>query len=122
MQLEIFVLTHFHDANRYPLRSKMTLAVYGKTRRFGFFCCSWDRYRADLYFHLALRIFRAVFAESGLCRNEPRNADQVIGDEIEDEIGADPKNAAMLGLAHCAIFLPQPKMHPIILRRVCDMP
>ena len=51
-----------------------------------------------------MRIFRAVFAESGLCRNEPRNADQVIGDEIEDEIGADPKNAAMLGLAHCAIF------------------
>jgi hypothetical protein len=75
-----------------------------------------------LVFSSRIEDFRAVFAESGLCRNEPRNADQVIGDEIEYEIGANPKNAAMLGLAHCAICLPQPKMHQIILRRVCDMP
>jgi hypothetical protein len=35
------------------------------------------------------------------------NADQVRGDEIKDEVGADPKNAAMLGLAHGAMLFAQ---------------
>lgn len=33
------------------------------------------------------------------------NADQVVGDQIEQEVGGDPSNATMFGLAHGAMLL-----------------
>src|SRR6266436_1113348 len=32
------------------------------------------------------------------------NADQVVGDQVEQEIGSDASDAAMLGLAHCTVL------------------
>src|SRR6266478_6391468 len=32
------------------------------------------------------------------------NADQVIGDQVEQEIGSDASDAAVLGLAHCTVL------------------
>jgi hypothetical protein len=49
------------------------------------------------------------------------NADQIIADQIEQEVSADPSNPAMLGFAIVPCCLPQPKMHSILARRVCDM-
>ena len=52
--------------------------------------------------------------EAGVGRILPRwwlsgkqfgNADQVIGDQIEQEVGGDASDAAMLGLAHGAMLL-----------------
>src|ERR1700736_5699583 len=40
-----------------------------------------------------------------LRRNQLWNADQVVGDQIEHEVGSDAKDAAMLGLAHGAMLL-----------------
>jgi hypothetical protein len=56
-----------------------------------------------------------------LCRNKFGNADQVIGDQIEDEVGGDATYAAMFGLARRIVpcCLPQPKMHSITARRDC---
>src|SRR3989304_3448333 len=40
-----------------------------------------------------------------LRRNEFWNADQIVGDQIEHEVGGDAADAAMFGLAHCAVLL-----------------
>ena len=48
------------------------------------------------------------------------NTDQVIGDEVEQEVGGYTSDAAVLGLAHGAVELAPPKMHSIIARRDCD--
>ena len=37
--------------------------------------------------------------------DELRNADEIVGDEVEHEVGADGGDAAMLGLAHGAVLL-----------------
>jgi hypothetical protein len=38
-----------------------------------------------------------------------RNADQIVGDQVEQEVGSDSGNAAVLGLAHCAVPLAPPE-------------
>ena len=40
-----------------------------------------------------------------LRRNQFGNADEVVSDQIEHEVGGDAKDAAMLGLAHRAVLL-----------------
>ena len=57
-----------------------------------------------------------------LSRDQFGNADQVVGDQIEQEVGGDAADAAMLVLRIVPCCLPQPKMHSIIARRDCDMP
>src|SRR3982751_6326629 len=37
------------------------------------------------------------------------NADQVVGDQIEQEVGGDPSDATMFGLAHGAMLLAPPE-------------
>jgi hypothetical protein len=39
--------------------------------------------------------------------NQFGNADQVIGDQIEQEVGGDATDAAMFGLAHGPVLLSQ---------------
>ncbi len=43
--------------------------------------------------------------DSTLSRNQFWDADQIIGEEIKEEVSGDPMDAAMLGLAHCAVLL-----------------
>ena len=38
-------------------------------------------------------------------RNQFRNADQIVGDQIEHEVGGDAADAAMFGLAHRTVLL-----------------
>src|SRR5215203_5776128 len=40
-----------------------------------------------------------------LCRDQFWNADQVVSDQIEQEIGSDAADAAVFGLAHRAVLL-----------------
>jgi hypothetical protein len=68
-------------------------------------------------------IFSAGVGDAGwLSGKQFGNADQVIGDQIEQEVGGDASDATMFGLAHGAMLLPHPKMHSTIARRDCDMP
>jgi hypothetical protein len=46
-----------------------------------------------------------VVSSCRLGRQQFRNADQVVGDQIEHEIGSDLGYAAMFGLAHRAVLL-----------------
>ena len=64
---------------------------------------------------------RLVVSRCRLGRQQFRNADQVVGDQIEHEIGSDLGYAAMFGLAHRAVLFAQPKMHSIIARHDCDI-
>ena len=50
------------------------------------------------------------------------NADQVIGDQIEQEVGGDASDATMFGLAHGAMLLAPSEDALDIARRDCDMP
>ena len=50
------------------------------------------------------------------------DADQVIGDQIEQEVGGDAAMPRCLVLRMVPCCLPQPKMHSVIARRDCDMP
>jgi hypothetical protein len=50
--------------------------------------------------------------------DELRDADQIIGDDVDEEIASHAMNAAMFGPAHGSCCLPQPKMHSIILRPI----
>lgn len=50
------------------------------------------------------------------------NADQVIGDQIELEVGGDASEAPVLVLRMVPCCLPHPKMHSTIARRDCNMP
>ena len=54
-------------------------------------------------------------------RHQFRNADQIVADQIEQQVSADPSKSATLGLRIVPCRLPQPKMHSIMARRVCDM-
>jgi hypothetical protein len=45
---------------------------------------------------------------AGLRRQQFGNADQVVGDQIEREVGSDPGSATMFGPAHRAVLLAQP--------------
>src|SRR6516225_1374649 len=47
----------------------------------------------------------AVGETSSLCGDQLRNADQVVGDQIEHEVSSDACDAAMFGLAHGAMLL-----------------
>ena len=38
-------------------------------------------------------------------RQELRDADEIVGDKVEQEVAANAANAAMLGLAHRAVLL-----------------
>src|SRR6266536_2395240 len=46
-----------------------------------------------------------VVSGCGLRRQQFGNADQIVGDQIEHEIGSDTGSAAMFGLAHRAVLL-----------------
>lgn len=46
--------------------------------------------------------------ESGL-RRELGNADEVVSDQVEHEVGAHGSDATMLGLAHGAVLLAPPE-------------
>jgi hypothetical protein len=50
------------------------------------------------------------------------NADQVIGNQIEQEVGGDASDATMFGLAHGAMLLAPSKNALDLARRDCDMP
>ena len=50
------------------------------------------------------------------------NADQVIGNQIEQEVGGDASMPRRLVLRMVPCCLPHPKMHSTIARRDCDMP
>jgi len=45
-----------------------------------------------------------LWTESVLCRDQFWNADQVVGDEVDQEAAGYTGNAAMLGFAHCAML------------------
>ena len=47
--------------------------------------------------------------DSALHGNQFWNADEIVGDEVEEEIGGDAGEAAMLGLAHGAVLLAPPE-------------
>ena len=55
--------------------------------------------------------------ESGSWRDQFGDADQIVSDEVEQEVGTDAMDAAMLGLPHGAVQLAPTKMHSIIARR-----
>ena len=78
-------------------------------------------YRFCEGFSLALAVIGERWTERGSCGNQFGNADQIVGDEIEQEVGGDPADAAMLGLAHGAVLLAPTEIHSIIARRDCDM-
>src|SRR5262252_8346242 len=40
----------------------------------------------------------------GLRRDQFGDADQIVGDQVEQEIGSNGSDAAVLGLAHCAVL------------------
>src|SRR6516165_2558462 len=40
----------------------------------------------------------------GLRRDQFGDADQIVGDQVEQEIGSNSGDAAMLGLAHCTVL------------------
>ena len=46
-----------------------------------------------------------LWTPADLRRDQFGNADQVVGDQIEQEVGGDASNAAMFGLAHRAVLL-----------------
>src|ERR1700693_3738228 len=46
-----------------------------------------------------------VWTPGWLRCNQFGDADQIIGDQIEHEVGSDPSDAAMFGLAHGAVLL-----------------
>ena len=48
-----------------------------------------------------------VWIPAWLRSNQFGNADQVIGDQIEQEVGGDATDAAMFGLAHGPVLLSQ---------------
>ena len=52
-----------------------------------------------------LRRAGRFWTHSCLRRNQLRNADQVICNEIEQEARGDPRNPAMLRFTHCAVLL-----------------
>jgi hypothetical protein len=53
-------------------------------------------------------------------RQEFRDADEIVGDEVEQEVAADAAKTSMSVLRIVPCSLPQPKMHSIIARRDCD--
>src|ERR1700730_224379 len=93
------------------------LAVCGKTGKFELLPF---RYGALCWWFSRLARHKRLFLvslRSALLRNQFPGADQVVGDEVQQESSGDTSNPAMLSLAHRACCLPQPKMHSIILRR-----
>ena len=46
-----------------------------------------------------------IMTDSALHGNQFWNADEIIGDQVEEEVGSDAGDAAMLGLAHGAVLL-----------------
>ena len=40
----------------------------------------------------------------GLRRDQSGDADQIVGDQVEQEIGSNGGDAAVLGLAHCTVL------------------
>ena len=57
----------------------------------------------------------------GLRRDQFGDADQIVGDQVEQEIGGNGGDAAVvLRIVPCC--LPQPKMHSVIARHDCEMP
>src|SRR3979409_2457775 len=63
---------------------------------------SWVDYWDDVF--VRLRRFGGR-APGWLSGNQFGNADQVIGDQIEQEVGGDTSDATMFGLAHGAMLL-----------------
>ena len=53
--------------------------------------------------------------------DELGNADEIVSNEVEHEVGANGSKAAMLGLAHGAVQFPQPKMHSTMARQDWEM-
>jgi hypothetical protein len=53
----------------------------------------------------------------GLCRDQFGDADQIVGDQVEQEIGSNGGDAAVLGLAHCTmLFAPAAPATPPAVR------
>jgi hypothetical protein len=67
--------------------------------------------------------FGAIWGFRTSSGDELRDAYEIVGDEIEQEIGTHDGNTAVLGLAHGAVLLalPQPKTHSLIARHDCEM-
>src|ERR1700724_1262886 len=88
----------------YARRSK-SLAVCGKTGKFELLpfrygaLCWWfsrlARHKGSFSFLYGVR----------LCGNQFRDADQIVGDEVQQESSGDTSNPAMLSLAHRAMLL-----------------
>jgi hypothetical protein len=72
-------------------------------------------------FLVCLSRFFGLRADSASGGDELGDAHEIVGDEIEHEVGSDGCDASMFGLAHRAVLLPQPKMHSAILRQVWEI-
>src|SRR5215831_20424932 len=51
------------------------------------------------------RVIPCHGADSSSCTHQFGNADEIVSDQIEQKVGRDPGDPAMLGFAHCAVLL-----------------
>ena len=80
------------------------------------------RYRRLRTAFPAMRIIGGCCGGPAATLDEFRNGDQVVGDQVEHEIGATRQMTRCFVLRIVPCCLPQPKMHSIIARRDCGMP